>query len=154
VIGWQRGAATNVTRCRPITAAHGVLPLLREEFALLKLILHSELRGRAASRRALPCPSSFTCDRSLKSATRAGLGRIIGFGPAQRLIPAVSPLQNLRHPYKSLDDNSGIARRKGVQRYPGSSEVQKNASHYQMILQPMTAHRPVRRHLLQAKTKC
>jgi len=58
VIGWQRGAATNVTRCRPITAAHGVLPLLREEFGLLKLILHSKLRRRAASRRALPCPSS------------------------------------------------------------------------------------------------
>jgi len=32
--------------------------LLREEFRLLKLILHSELRRRAASRRALPCPSS------------------------------------------------------------------------------------------------
>ena len=58
VIGWQRGAATNVTRCRPITAAHGVLPLLLEEFGLLKLILHAKLRRRAASRRALPCPSS------------------------------------------------------------------------------------------------
>jgi len=33
--------------------------LLREEFRLLKLILQSELRRRAASRRALPCPSSF-----------------------------------------------------------------------------------------------
>jgi len=32
--------------------------LLREEFRLFKLILHSELRRRAASRRALPCPSS------------------------------------------------------------------------------------------------
>ena len=32
--------------------------MLREEFRLLKLILHSELRRRAASRRALPCPSS------------------------------------------------------------------------------------------------
>ena len=39
--------------------AVGLLPLLREEFRLLKLILHSELRRRAASRRALPCPSSF-----------------------------------------------------------------------------------------------
>jgi len=29
-----------------------------EEFRQLKLILHSELRRRAASRRALPCPSS------------------------------------------------------------------------------------------------
>jgi len=38
--------------------AVGLLPLLREEFRLLKLILHSELRRRAASRRALPCPSS------------------------------------------------------------------------------------------------
>ena len=35
------------------------LSLLREEFRQLKLILHSELRRRAASRRALPCPSSF-----------------------------------------------------------------------------------------------
>jgi len=34
------------------------LSLLREEFRQLKLILHSELRRRAASRRALPCPSS------------------------------------------------------------------------------------------------
>jgi len=32
--------------------------LLLEEFGLLKLILHSKLRRRAASRRALPCPSS------------------------------------------------------------------------------------------------
>ena len=49
-------------RRRPITArctAVGLLPLLREEFRLFKLILHSELRRRAASRRALPCPSSF-----------------------------------------------------------------------------------------------
>jgi len=53
VIGRQRGAAIN-HRC-----AVGLLPLLREEFWLLKLILHSELRRRAASRRALPCPSSY-----------------------------------------------------------------------------------------------
>jgi len=33
--------------------------LPREEFRQLKLILHSELRRRAASRRALPCPSSY-----------------------------------------------------------------------------------------------
>ena len=49
-------------RRRPITArctAVGLLPLLREEFRLFKLILHSELRRRAASRRALPCPSSY-----------------------------------------------------------------------------------------------
>jgi len=54
-------AATNAPRRRPITArctAVGLLPLLRQEFRLLKLILHSELRRRAASRRALPCPSS------------------------------------------------------------------------------------------------
>ena len=37
----------------------GLLPLPREEFRQLKLILHSELRRRAESRRALPCPSSF-----------------------------------------------------------------------------------------------
>ena len=49
-------------RRRPITArctTVGLLPLLREEFRLFKLILHSELRRRAASRRALPCQSSF-----------------------------------------------------------------------------------------------
>jgi len=34
------------------------LSLLREEFRQPKLILHSELRRRAASRRALPSPSS------------------------------------------------------------------------------------------------
>ena len=36
-----------------------LLPLPREEFRQLNLILHSELRRRAASRRALPCPSSY-----------------------------------------------------------------------------------------------
>ena len=53
--------ATNAPRRRPITprcTAIGLLPSLREEVRLLKLILHSELRRRAASRRALPCPSS------------------------------------------------------------------------------------------------
>ena len=34
------------------------LPLLREEFRLSKFTLHSDLRRRAASRLALPCPSS------------------------------------------------------------------------------------------------
>jgi len=34
------------------------LPLLREEFCLPELILHSDLRRRAASRRALSRPSS------------------------------------------------------------------------------------------------
>jgi len=42
----------------PFRSAVGLLPLPREEFRLPKLILHSELRCRAASRRALPCPSS------------------------------------------------------------------------------------------------
>ena len=41
-----------------VAMAVGILPLLREEFGLLKLILHSKLRRRAASRRALPCPSN------------------------------------------------------------------------------------------------
>ena len=63
--------ATNAPRRRPITArctAVGLLPLPREEFRQLKLILHSELRRRAASRRALPCPSSsfFLSPRDLR----------------------------------------------------------------------------------------
>ena len=37
----------------------GNQPLLREEFRLPELILHSDLRPRAASRLALPCTSSF-----------------------------------------------------------------------------------------------
>ena len=36
-----------------------MLALLREEFRISKLTLHSDLGRRAASRRALPCPSSF-----------------------------------------------------------------------------------------------
>ena len=39
--------------------AVGLLPLPRDEFRQLKLILQAELRRRAASRRDLPCPSSF-----------------------------------------------------------------------------------------------
>ena len=35
------------------------LPLLREEFVIPTLTFHSDLRRRAASHRALPCPSSF-----------------------------------------------------------------------------------------------
>jgi len=35
------------------------LPLLREEFAIATLTFHSDLRRRAASRRVLPCPSSY-----------------------------------------------------------------------------------------------
>jgi len=49
----RRTASQSPLRCRPI------LPLPREKFRQLNLILHSELRRRAASRRALPCPSSF-----------------------------------------------------------------------------------------------
>jgi len=43
VTGRRRGAATNDPRRRPITArctAVGLLPLLREKFRLLQLILH------------------------------------------------------------------------------------------------------------------
>jgi len=36
-----------------------LLALLREEFRISKLTFHSDLRRRAASRLALPCPSSF-----------------------------------------------------------------------------------------------
>ena len=35
------------------------LPLLREEFEIATLTFHSDSRRRAASRRALPCPSSY-----------------------------------------------------------------------------------------------
>jgi len=59
-------------RRRPITVrctAVCLLPLLREEFRLLKLILHPELRRRAASRRALPCPSSIIIKYSFSSAS-------------------------------------------------------------------------------------
>jgi len=35
-----------------------LLALLREEYRISKLTLHSDLRRRAALRRALPCPSS------------------------------------------------------------------------------------------------
>ena len=56
-------AACHIGRSAALPANHhcavGLLPLLRKEFRLLKLILHSELRRRAASRRALPCRSSF-----------------------------------------------------------------------------------------------
>jgi len=41
------------------------LPLLREEFSLSKLAFHSDLRRRAASRRALPHTSSLLLSRSL-----------------------------------------------------------------------------------------
>ena len=58
----DRPAARHIGRCAAPPVNHrcavGLLPLPREEFRQLKLILHSELRRRAASRRALPCPSS------------------------------------------------------------------------------------------------
>ena len=60
--------ARRCDQCDTLPANHrcavGVLPLLQEEFGLLKLILHSKLWRRAASRRALPCPSSLysLCD--------------------------------------------------------------------------------------------
>ena len=37
------------------------LPLLREEFGIATLTFHSDMRRRAALRRALPCPSSSVC---------------------------------------------------------------------------------------------
>ena len=56
-------AARRCDQCATLPANHrcavGLMPLLREEFGLHKLILHSELRRRAASRRDLPCPSSW-----------------------------------------------------------------------------------------------
>ena len=56
-------AACHIGRSAALPANHhyavGLLPLPGEEFRQLKLILYSELRRRAASRRALPCPSSF-----------------------------------------------------------------------------------------------
>ena len=55
-------AARHCDQCDMLPAnyrcAVGVLPLLREEFGLLKLILHSKLRRRAVSRHALHCPPS------------------------------------------------------------------------------------------------
>jgi len=58
-------AACHIGRSAALSANHrcavGLLPLPRVEFRQLKLILHSELRRRAASRRALPCPSSCKC---------------------------------------------------------------------------------------------
>ena len=51
-----------------------MLALLREEFRISKLTLHSDLRRRAASRRALPCPSSsaFEVDGGLGSVVLDG----------------------------------------------------------------------------------
>jgi len=65
-VGPQRSgdwpAARHIGRCAAPRANNrcvvGLLSLPREEFRLLKLILHSELRRRAASRRALPCTSN------------------------------------------------------------------------------------------------
>ena len=64
-------AACHIGRSAALPANHhcvvGLLPLPRQEFRQLKLILHSELRRRAASRRALPCPSSPICNMSMRS---------------------------------------------------------------------------------------
>ena len=67
-VGLQRTgdwpAARRIGRCAAQPANHrcavGLLPLPREQFRLLKLILHSELRRRAAWRRALPSSSSWS----------------------------------------------------------------------------------------------
>ena len=64
-VGLQRSgnwlASLHRDQCAAPSANHrcaiGLLPLPREEFRLLKLILHSELRRRAASRRAHVTPS-------------------------------------------------------------------------------------------------
>jgi len=52
--------------------------LPREEFRQLKLILHSELRRRATSRRALPCPSSYCLFRT--SSTNATVKELLKIG--------------------------------------------------------------------------
>jgi len=67
-VGLQRSgdwlAALRSDQCAAPPANHscavGLLPVQREEFRLpgLKLILHSDLRRQAASRLALPRPSS------------------------------------------------------------------------------------------------
>jgi len=55
-------AACHIGRSAALPVNHhcavGLLPLPREELRQLKLILHSELQRREASRQALPCPSS------------------------------------------------------------------------------------------------
>ena len=68
-VGLQRSgdwlAALRSDHCGAPPANHrcavGLLPLQREHFDYLglKLILHSHLRRRAASRLALPCTSSY-----------------------------------------------------------------------------------------------
>ena len=69
-VGLQRSgdwlAAWRSDQCAAPPANHrcavGLLTAIAaREFRLLKLILHLELRRRAASCRALPCTSSFVC---------------------------------------------------------------------------------------------
>jgi len=69
-VGLQRSgdwlAARRSDQCAALAAnqrcAVGLLTAIAaRKFRLLKLILHSELRHRAASCRALPCTSSFVC---------------------------------------------------------------------------------------------
>ena len=58
---WLAGSVSHWSQRRAASQSPlrlALLPLPREECRQLKLILHSELRRRAASRRALPCPSS------------------------------------------------------------------------------------------------
>ena len=52
---------TTIVAARPITAALASCHCCERNFDNLgpKLILHSDLRCRVASRRALPCPSSY-----------------------------------------------------------------------------------------------
>ena len=50
------------------------LPLLREEFEIATLTFHSDLRRRAASRRALPCPSSNLSDLLASHVTLLNVG--------------------------------------------------------------------------------
>jgi len=91
--GRRRGAATNAPRRRPITVrctAVGLLPLLREQFRLLQLILHLELRRRAASRRALPCPSSLIYNLKTAKVTYLAffcdIRRPITYWPRERVL--------------------------------------------------------------------
>ena len=75
------------------------LPLLREEFGIATLTFHSDLRRRAASRRALPCPSSWNSFKN--SSTRSTnnsisslcivTGRPFRFVSVSSSLPASSP---------------------------------------------------------------
>ena len=91
-VGLQRSgdwpAARRIDRCAAPPAnyrcAVGLLPLLQEEFRLLKLILHSELRRRAASRRALHCPSSLCVFLFLEGHVKPPVERDAGSNATER----------------------------------------------------------------------